>query len=36
MENWMFESYQNAKATVLAFERMFELEAENAEKSKRT
>nr|WP_156736414.1 hypothetical protein [Mycobacterium sp. E3298] len=29
MDDWMFEAYKQAKATVTAFERMFELENEN-------
>ena len=31
MDEWMLEAYYNAKATVAAFERMLQLERENAE-----
>ncbi len=31
MDEMMWNAYNNAKGTVEAFERMFELEAENAE-----
>ena len=31
MEDYMWDAYRNAKATVDAFERMFQLEQENTE-----